>query len=314
VITEVAINPCVFDKGCYSHESLCRHCIGNLWAALERDAMARDLREGDWAKHVIAQARGGALETTARHMVQTLRKKNRFTVAPSELPSEPPDYDAWCEEAKLSDARSDLAGIIVSEAGLANHNAHPKVKSVEKLNKVSWWQDRSLSAKTARSTAAYLRALGTVLTCAKYLMFVDAFLDPKKPRYADFVSILRAAKRATGPQPKIEIHRVIYEGSGPARRIIKKEELEGHFRAALESEIKALVLQVEVFIWDDYHDRYLLSDVIGLSVSNGFDVDGAPNARMVFTRLSEKDNRSTLEEYHPEQTTLRSIQHRFVLG
>ena len=30
-------------------------------------------------------------------------------------------------------------------------------------------------------------------------------------------------------------------------------------------------LEVKIFIWDDFHDRYLISDLVGIQMSNGFD-------------------------------------------
>jgi len=314
VITEVAINPCVFDKGCYSDPALCKFCMDAVWAALERDAMARNLRDGDWGKFVIAGARSGPLETTARHMVKKLATKNRFTAAPPELADEPDDYEKWCEESKLSDSRCELAGIIVSEAVVAGHTGHAKVKSVEKLNKARWWQDRSLSMRTDRTTAGFLSALGIVLSYSRSLMFVDPYLNPAKGRYSDFISLLAAAKRPVPPQPKIEIHRVMYEGSGPNRTFPAMADFESDFRGRLDQDLKDLGLTVEVFIWDDSHDRYLITDIIGISVSNGFDVNTDSADRNILTRVSLEDKESVMEEYDPSRTTLHTLKHRFSLG
>jgi hypothetical protein len=53
-------------------------------------------------------------------------------------------------------------------------------------------------------------------------MFIDPHLDPARQHYSDFIQILRALRRPA-VQPLIEVHRVCYEGSGPASEFCSPE-------------------------------------------------------------------------------------------
>src|SRR5918999_6222180 len=90
------------------------------------------------------------------------------------------------------------------------------------------------------------------------------------PHYRDLVQLLQSAG-VRGPAPLIEVHRVCYVGSGRSRQILNSSEIEENFRNQLLRITQAAGLVVEVFIWDDFHDRYLVSDLVGISLPNGFD-------------------------------------------
>lgn len=60
------------------------------------------------------------------------------------------------------------------------------------------------------------------------------------------------------PAPRIEIHRVCYDGSGPARRLPMREDpmyFQRRFRDALARPLGGAGMHAEVFIWRDFHDR-----------------------------------------------------------
>ena len=54
---------------------------------------------------------------------------------------------------------------------------------------------------------------------------------------------------------------------------------ERRFRDGLSGRLRAAGLQAEVFVWDDFHDRYLISNLVGISLPNGFDTDGKSQQR-----------------------------------
>ncbi|MYF91786.1 MAG: hypothetical protein F4184_06660 [Gemmatimonadetes bacterium] len=45
-------------------------------------------------------------------------------------------------------------------------------------------------------------------------------------------------------------------------------------------------LKVEVFIWDDFHDRYLISNLGGIQMSNEFDTSTGP-LKTTWSRLGQ---------------------------
>jgi len=137
-----------------------------------------------------------------------------------------------------------------------------------------------------------------VLKHANSIMFIDPHLDPGLPRYRDFAKLLEDAGGRT-PAPLIEIHRVCYRGFGSNRQILNLQELEETFRNNLSEALKQVGLYIEVFIWDDFHDRHLISNLVGIGMGNGFDTTSAPNAQTTWTRLGRADRDDIQREFDP---------------
>jgi hypothetical protein len=55
--------------------------------------------------------------------------------------------------------------------------------------------------------------------------------------------------------------------------VIDNKQWEKIFRNNFEKLFYNAGLQAEVFIWDDFHDRYLITDIIGINLPYGFDTD-----------------------------------------
>jgi hypothetical protein len=56
---------------------------------------------------------------------------------------------------------------------------------------------------------------------------------------------------------------------------------------------------VEVLIWDDFHDRYVISNLIGILLSNGFDTTANPASITSWTRLGREDRDDVQREFDP---------------
>ena len=63
--------------------------------------------------------------------------------------------------------------------------------------------------------------------------------------------------------------------------------------------ISAAGLRVEVFVWDDFHDRYIISNILGISAPNGFDATNALDSRTTWTRLGSPDRDDVQREFDP---------------
>ena len=60
--------------------------------------------------------------------------------------------------------------------------------------------------------------------------------------------------------------------------------------------LRAAGLQAEVYIWDDFHDRFLISNLVGISLPNGFDTGGAHKLTR-WTRLGRTDRDDVQREF-----------------
>ena len=179
-----------------------------------------------------------------------------------------------------------LTGVI---AGHATKQAFPagQVASIEKLTGVPWWQNRSPTVTLDRKTAEYLRVLHRVLMQANSVMFVDPNLDPSSYNYREFRQLLvPLAQRVI--KPRIEIHRSLCKGDGQSRTFPTKADWGDKF-AVLGESLKVLGLTADVFGWDDFHDRYLIADVVGILVPGGFDITGKQNDWSTWARMGRDD-------------------------
>ena len=118
----------------------------------------------------------------------------------------------------------------------------------------------------------------------------DPHVDPSRPRYQNFIQLLLAARRA--PATRLEIHRCCYEGPPGNRTVFtgaNQAVLEQRFRNAWGATLQAAGVSASVYVWPDIHDRFLISNLIGLNVSNRFDESADPTDSMWLTRLSRQD-------------------------
>lgn len=232
------------------------------------------------------------------------------------LGAAPPDDSAWCREALGTHRVVPFSGgVIVTEPLKAAFAPEPLVARIDRLASAPWWAARSPSVSLCRSMADYLAQLDPVLRCANSLMFIDPHLDPAKRGYREFAQLLAAAGRRS-PAPVIEIRRVCYESSGPSRVFPMRDDaayFHRRFRGALEASVHAAGLHVEVFVWDDFHDRYLISNLIGISLPYGFDTTTDSTSVTRWTRLGRADRDDVQCEFDPASGR-HALRTRFVIA
>ncbi len=294
-----AITPDVFDVNSYSTEDEYRVCLGTIREAMRNEGLVRDLRDGAWSDLLHEEGR----HRWGRELLKKMAKQGRLLRCRPVLPGPPADDLGWCAEAL---ATEDLwpfdGGVITTESVKKVYSADSRVARIDRLASARWWASRSPSVRLGRRLAEdYERHLGPVLRFSNSLMFIDPHLDPTQRRYGSFGTLLQRAGNRV-PAPQIEIHRVCYEGSGPGRRLPMREDHD-YFRRAfrvLAGPLRDAGLGAEVFIWSDFHDRYLLSNLVGISLPNGFDVSGAAGVATTWTRLGGEDRDDVQREFDPD--------------
>lgn len=314
LLAEYAITPDVFDETSYAHPDACDAELRNLAEVLMTEGLVRDLRAGEWRRLLTNDERPWHLR--GRDLLKYLARQNRLVPYEPTLEGVPADASDWCREALGTHRIVPFTGGIVATAPVkAAFAAEPLVAGIDRLASTEWWEARSSSVRLRRSMVEYLEQLAPVLRCANSLMFIDAHLDPARWGYREFPQLLAAAGGRT-PVPAIEIHRVCYEGSGPGRSFPMRKEadhFERRFRDALERPLRGARLRVEVFIWNDFHDRYLISDLIGISLPNGFDTTTNPTSMTCWTRLGRQDRDDIQRDYDPASGRYE-LRQRFVIG
>ncbi|MFH1743175.1 MAG: hypothetical protein ABIH23_29560, partial [bacterium] len=271
MLAEYALVPDIFDTASYSSPQVCQARLELLREPLLQEALVRDLRNGGWSDCIKMFERR---QPYTKELMGKLVKQNRLRKSPSIGTDNPEDGLGWCKEAVASNKQDPLTGVITSSDTAAGFQDESCVASIEKLRNSQWWQQRSSSIRLCRNTNDYLRHLRLILGQANSIMFIDRMLDPTRPSYREFARLLLATQRE-GISPLIEIHRVNYEKSRKNQR--SNDEWERRFRECLEGLLKDNGITVHVFIWDDLHDRYLITDIIGINLPNGFDIGRNPN-------------------------------------
>ena len=241
---------------------------------------------GEWRRSFDHRSR--TWHRRGMELIRKLTTQGRLIQFPSTLSASPSDDQDWCVEALDSHlAQEFTGGIIVTESVKTAYRGESLVARIDRLGSAPWWRARSPSVTLSRTLADYADHLEPVLRCSNSLMFIDPHLDPMQARYCEFGNLVEMAGRRQ-PRPTIEIHRVCYEGSGRERQFPTRNNFDyfkQRFHSGLSARFRAAELTAEVFIWDDFHDRYLISNLIGISLPNGFDTTRNRDSITRWTRL-----------------------------
>ena len=306
LLADYAITPDVFDVMSYQNEGECEARLELIREPLLTEGLVRDIRDGEWRRFIENPAR--AWHRRGKELIRKLATQGRLVQFSSALPNPPVDDQGWCAEALDSHRVREFAGgIIVTEAVKRAYLREPLVARIDRLGSAQWWAARSPSVTLTRSLQDYQQHLDSILRCANSLMFIDPHINPTEPRYHSIGTLMQMAGNRT-PAPSIEIHRVCRVGSGPERRIEDRAYFEPLFRDNLANCLHAVGLQAKFFIRDNFHDRYLISNLVGISLPNGFDTTSDPNSVTRWTRLGRNDRDGVQREFDPasQRHTLRA--------
>lgn len=294
LLADYAITPDVFDVASYSTSGECEARLDSVRRVMLTEGFVRDLRVGEWRGVFDPDVR--QWHRRGLELVKELAKQGRLVPCPPALPEPPLDDRGWCAEALATHERRPLIGGVIVTGSVKDcfWNAET-VARVDRLPGAKWWAERSPSVRLTRTLAEYEAHLDPILRCSNSVMFIDPHLDPGKRRYDGFGTLLQRAGLRT-PAPRIEIHRVCYEGP---RRDRCFPDFAPIFRGALTESLRLAGLTATVHIWDDFHDRYVISNLIGISLPNGFDTSRAPGAVTTWTRLGRRDRDDVQREFDP---------------
>ncbi len=299
LLADYAITPDVFDVTSYSNDGECAARLETIRETMLTEGLVRNLRNGRW--HELFRSDDRAWHRRGTELVKKLYQQGRLIQYKPVLSGSFDDDETWCAEALATNVAEPFSGgIIVTGTVKAKYANDPLVARIDQLSRASWWAARGSSVRLARTLADYQKHLDPVLRCSNSMMFIDPHLDPMRRGYHEFEALI-ALSGNRNPPPRIEIHRVCYEGSGPARSFPMQTDndyFERRFREVLAAPLRTVGLEVEVFIWDDFHDRFLISNLIGISLPNGFDTGGAYRDTH-WTRLGRTDRDNIQREFDP---------------
>ncbi|MFK5927180.1 MAG: hypothetical protein QM483_11165 [Desulfuromusa sp.] len=295
LLSEYALTPEVFSEATHQDEELAYLRFSLLRDVLFSEGLVRDLRGGEW--RAVFADRNRVWHRRGKELLKKLISQGRLRAYPQMSERIPSTDTNWFDEALASHDQENLDGLITTEAIAELHRGNPIVASIARLPQATWWGQRRNSIRLDRKLENYMQNLSLLLSCSNHLMFIDPYLDPSLPNYQDFEAILRAAVDLR-PTVRIEIHRTITEGVGRGRDILTEAEWKARFRDSLSEDLQQK-LNAEVFLWDEFHDRYLLSNIAGITLPHGFDTSRRQEDITTWTRLDRGVRDDVMREFDP---------------
>lgn len=308
MLAEYAITPEVFSPSFYATPEASRHYLSALKEGIRSRGLVRNLHSGGWLRYV-EENRDRWDMSRIKELLKVI-VRDRLCDGPACSESVPSTPVQWCQEALESHGVSPLQGIIADQPTADLHEGETLIAPATQLTEKTWWLGAKNSVELKRSTEAYLKELGPTLRHSKSIIFIDPHLDPTRDNYGGFVELLKACGTRT-PAPRIEIHRVCYSGSGRERQIVSETEWRSRFNTVLGQTVRQMGLQVEAFLWDDFHDRYLISNLIGILMPNGFDTETNPSTTR-WARL-DRDHRDSVEKEFDPAFERHRLLYRFAI-
>lgn len=292
MLAEYAIIPDVFSPSSYASPEASRLYLSALKEGIRSRGLVRNLHSGGWLRYV-EENRDRWDMSRIKELLKVI-VRDRLCDGPACGESVPSTPIEWCQEALGSHMVSPLQGIIADQQTADLHEGENLIAPATQLTEKTWWLNGKNSVELKRTTEAYLKELGPTLKHSNSIMFIDPHLDPTRHDYKDFVELLKACGKRV-PAPRIEIHRLCYTDPKDKRLQLGWENT---FKDSLGAVARDSGLKVEVFLWDDFHDRYLISNLIGILIPNGFDTESNPSITR-WARLDREHRESVENEFHP---------------
>ncbi|MCL4215434.1 MAG: hypothetical protein KJ052_00280 [Candidatus Hydrogenedentes bacterium] len=304
MLGEIAITPDVFTETGHRSPEAAHAYLQMLKEPLLEEVLVRDLWAGDWRRSLSEIP----CSPMGKEVLKKLTRDGRLREVPPFGQASPVTDEGWCSEALASckEPGGKLDCILTTDSTKQRFGNETLVTNLERVSSHPWWQRRSSSIEVRRSSDEYALHLDRILKCANSFMFIDPHLDPTEYRYSQFCRLLKMAER-TSVQPRIEIHRVCYKGGGAQREIVK--DWQSRFETALRPKMAGSPLHINVYIWDDCHERYLITNIFSIHLGNGFDVD---QSKTTWSRLG-KGQRDNLQREFDEASGQHTLREKFTI-
>ncbi len=307
MLREFGIIPDIFSASSYPTPEACDSHLNMLKQVLMREGLVRDFCNGGWGQYL--EQNKHLWHQRGKEVVKKLVKDSRFVKFPTQAMPMPNDGLEWCKEAVASNLAAPLDGIIATEKVAARFPDNAAVGSIESLGARDWWTTATESVRLARTTENYLKHLDLVLRHANSLWFIDPHLDPSSRCYEEFIKLLLAAKRTENISVEIQLHRACKIGE-----TVCTDEIEWKRRFdSLDQSLRDAGLSAQVFVWDKFHDRHMISNLIGILLANGFDTTRNAEEKTTWARISRKDREDVAREFN-SPNTLHKLWVNFRLG
>lgn len=305
MLHEFAFSPDVFfpsafgvksDQGAFiPNEDHGHLALASLWKGIERFGVIRDLSNGGWGRAL--DNRQQDLHVRSRELLKKLRLNGRVVPAVAHMAESPAVEGEWLAEALASHISepqiTQFFGTDEFCSSLKAADHHHLPRGISKIPFCSPFSGGGCSTKVDRNVAAYVNVLRPLIKYSRSLMFIDPYLDLQAANYQDFLILLKDVA-SINPGVDIELHRQIKPAHGA--QFLSADNWTQSFDQVLAADPVLKNQKIKVFIWDEFHDRYLVSNLMGISAPYGFDTT-KKNEATRWSMLSPQDTNDVREEF-----------------
>lgn len=317
MLYEFAMTPDLFDSNLLNTNDASEIILAEIFHGLAQFGLLANLHKGGLIRHV--EERADSLSPTLKSKVinclSVLNDRHRLVKHPKCTTGEPKTDDDWLNLALVSHDRIPFQAIILSQE-LINNSKHQCGEFVEFFGSLesSQWNDCRENTVIAltKSISDYRCNLAPVLRHAKSLALIDPWFNCQHSRFFDTISICsnllgqRGHNRLPG---RIDIHAEA------------KNQTSKNPDACLvdwERKLRSLVSndkhRFRVFLWESklgsesMHDRYILTDQCGLSISGGLDCrkHSHPNST-IWSLVANEDRLKLWADYDPSSSPFKLL-------
>lgn len=310
LLPEYSLIPDIFDTNSYSDRITGHGLLGIVMDEISQGGLISDLYNGEWYKSMVNQAMNPNIFPFFLHQLKIIFRENRLISRPCQSTSKPKNDIEWCQEAIALSGLVSLQGIICSDRTQSKCFDHNKLSSISNLYKVDWWQNRNSFVEVQHTVNNYKEFLEPIIQSANSLIIIDRFLDPKKQNYKIFLELLQNICSSVRI-PDIEIHRTNYIKNSGNKNILSRGKWEKRFRNGMRDFNQSFKQKISVFLWEEFHERYLITNVVGIHSGNSFQIDKYKD-RTIWSRLNKVD-KEAIESDFDETATTRAKPKKFKL-
>jgi hypothetical protein len=270
---EVGLLPEVFDVENYESLSDQQKTLHALLGRLRIATLLRVVEEEKWKEEVEKRCKTSLL---VREVLETLLKRDRVV---REHTNRGLDFRDWRSSFAESHKVRALRALISDDLSGSDPSFKPQITNISKIITEEWWTDPTLSAEVSGAEESFLAAIRLPLHRAARIEIVDPFLLPTTDRSKRLLELITKETVLNPRLSAFKIHSSFKaldsHADGPH---IHEERIWRYHFETLSQLLANNDRSARVFIWDhfdlpdNFHDRYLLTELGSCSIGRGFQV------------------------------------------
>lgn len=304
---EYAITPEVFEPSFLTGNGASSVILIQLFRGICENGMISDLHKSEWSRVVarcIGEAPSQKTKTDLMKLLSVLKDRNRLVRHPKRA-TNPNDDLEWLELAREAHNRAPLDAILLTPELLDRSGVNDGILvDISDALDLPAWLGRRRSETIKQREEDYRGLLPKILRHAKRLYLIDPFFRPDRRQWTDTIEICASLLGQRGFEPLqgiIEIHT-----GDPSNRRSPADEFAAWDSWKRKHFAPNYRHTLSVAMWKRFddgervHDRFLITDQVGLSIAGGLDcvrpAFGTPSDT-IWTLMDEKDRQLWLSKF-----------------